>query len=158
MLPLRVHENINEFFESACLEWKQMSSRVHLPENPIYQSSWDKPLYEHIQQNLLTSASSDKEIARLLAVSSQCASDWLYAIPIPALGLKLDPMSLKVSCAVRLGSPLCHPHVCICGAMVESDGLHGLTCKKQIGRRSRHNQINDIIRRALIQSKIHAIN
>ena len=34
-----------------------------------------------------------EERARLLAVSSQSASDWLHAIPIPSLGLKLDPMS-----------------------------------------------------------------
>ena len=75
-----------------------------------------------------------------------------------SLGLKLDPMSLKVASGLRLGSKLCHPHTCICGAKVESNGWHGLTCKMQMGRRSRHDQVNDLIRRALVQAKIPAVN
>ena len=42
--------------------------------------------------------------------------------------------------------------------MVEPNGRHGLTCKMQIGRRSRHDQINDLIRRALVQGKVPAVN
>ena len=67
-------------------------------------------------------------------------------------------MTLKVTCGLRLGSPLCHPHRCICGVMVESNGRHGLTCKMQMGRRSRHDQINDLIRRSLVQGKVPAVN
>ena len=92
-----------------------------------------------------------------MAVLSQFASVWLNAVPIPALGLKLDPMSLKVASGLRLGSPLCHPHKCICGEMVEPNGHHGLTCKKQMGRRSRHDQVNDLIKRALVQGKVPAV-
>ena len=94
--------------------------------------------------------------ARLLAVSSESASDWLHALPIPSLGLHLDPTALKNACGLRLGSNLCQPHQCICGVMVERSGHHGLSCKNQIGRLSRHNEISDLVKRALVQAKIPA--
>ena len=56
-------------------------------KNPIFQSEWDKPLYEARFDLLLHSATSEAERARLLSVTSEGASDWLHAIPIPSLGL-----------------------------------------------------------------------
>ena len=114
-------------------------------------------IYEYKYQSLLHSLQSNVEKARLLAISSKSASDWLHAIPIPSLGLKLDSMSLKISCALRLGATICHPHQCICGEAVDSKGRHGLACKKQMGRKSRHDQVNDLIKRALVQAKIPAM-
>ena len=40
--------------------------------------------------------------------------------------------------------------------MVESDGLHGLSCKNQMGKWSRHNEANNLIQRALAEAKIPA--
>ena len=108
-------------------------------------------------QNLLNSSHSTKEQARLLAVSSKNASDWLNAVPIPSLGLKLDPMSLKISYALWLGTTLCHPHNCVCGKNVDPIGHQGLACKNQMGRRIRQEEVNDLIKRALVQAKIPAI-
>ena len=124
------------------------------PDNPLFQSEWDKPLYDTRFQSLLQSTTTEAERARLLAVSAPSSSDWLYAIPIPALGLHLDPMSLKIVCGLRLGSNLCHQYKCICGEMVEPNGRHGLACKKQLGRRSRHDECNKLIKRGLDQAKI----
>ena len=38
--------------------------------------------------------------------------------------------------------------------MVQPNGRHGLACKKQIGRRSRHEECNKLIKRGLDQAKI----
>ena len=141
-------------FEEAFLKWKLLSNMTCPPKNPLYQSEWDECLYEVRFKNLLNRTSSEAEIARLLAVSSPNSSDWLHAVPIPSLGLNLDPMSLKIACGLRLGSTICHPHTCICGGAVESNGRHGLACKKQMGRRSRHDEVNKLIKRALVQAKI----
>ena len=127
------------------------------PKNPLYQSEWDKCLYEVSYQNLINQTSTEAEKARLLAVSSPNSSDWLHAVPIPSLGLNLDPMSLKIACGLRLGSTICHPHTCKCGGAVESNGRHGLACKKQMGRRSRHDEVNKLIKRALVQAKIPSV-
>ena len=144
----------NNFFENAFEMWKNLSGSECLPQNPLFQSEWDKPMYETRYQVLLQSTTSDAEKARLLAVSSPHASDWLHSIPIPSLGLHLNPMSLKIAISLRLGSPLCHPYQCICGVMVQPNGRHGLACKKQLGRRSRHDECNKLIKRALDQAKI----
>ena len=156
-MPPNTGDQENSLWESACSIWKDKAAQNEIPEIAIYQSNWDKELYDLRYQRLLHSSPNIEERARLLAVSSQSASDWLHAIPIPSLGLKLDPMSLKISCGLRLGSTLCHPYQCICGANVESNGRHGLACNLQIGRRSRHGQVNDLVKRALVQAKIPAI-
>ena len=77
-------------------------------------------------------------------------------MPIPSLGLHLDPMTLKIACGLRLGSTLCHPYQCICGNQVEPNARHGLACKKQLGKWSRHNEVNNLIKRGLVQAKITA--
>ena len=79
-----------------------------------------------------------------------------HAVPIPSLGLHLDPTSLRFACGLRLGSTLCHPYQCICGTMVERNCRHGLACGRQLGRWSRHSEVNNLIKRALVQAKIPA--
>ena len=158
ILPPNMLDFKNDFWESAFGKWKIMTSQNSEPSNPSFQSSWDKEIYDYNYQNLLLSAPTKEDRARILAVSSVNSSDWLHAIPIPSLGLKLDPMTIKVSCSLRLGSPLCHQYTCVCGREVEPYGRHGLSCKLQIGRRSRHDEINSLMKRALVQAKIPAVN
>ena len=153
LLPISVRGQQCNHYESALNEWKRRSGAVDLPQNPIFQSEWDKPLYETRFNLLLQSTTSEAERARLLSVSSEGASDWLHAIPIPSLGLHLDPMSLHINCGLRLGATLCHPHECNCGEMVEPNGRHGLKCKKAWGRKMRHEEVNKLIKRGLDQAK-----
>ena len=56
--------------------------------------------------------------------------------------------------SLRLGAPLCTPHVCICGAAVDSSGVHGLSCRKSAGRGARHSTINSIVKTALNSAEI----
>ena len=62
----------------------------------------------------------------------------------------MDDNTFRVSSALRLGGDICYPHKCQCGEDISSKAYHGLKCKKSAGRLSRHNQINDIISRALV--------
>ena len=147
---------LNQHFELAVHKWKELSGLGTLPQNKIFQSEWDKGLYEKRYENLLQNTLEDSEKARILSVSSESASDWLHAVPIPSLGLHMDPITLKIACGLRLGSTLCHPFLCICGKRVESNGRHGLACGMQVGRWSRHTEVNHLIKRALVQAKIPA--
>ena len=45
-------------YESALREWKLSSGSGDLPQNPIFQSEWDKPLYEARFDLLLNSVTS----------------------------------------------------------------------------------------------------
>ena len=67
----------------------------------------------------------------------------------PTLGLLLDPDTVRISVALRLGSCVCEPHKCRCGKFVTSEGHHGLSCKLSAGRLPRHFELNDVIKRSL---------
>ena len=43
-------------------------------------------------------------------------------------------------------------------AMVDPKGRHGLSCNLQAGRKSRHDNINNLVKRALVQAKIPTTN
>uniref|UniRef100_A0A1X7TN01 Uncharacterized protein n=1 Tax=Amphimedon queenslandica TaxID=400682 RepID=A0A1X7TN01_AMPQE len=80
---------------------------------------------------------------------------WLQALPVFSLGLRLDDTTVHIGVALRLGLSVCVPHTCrLCGASVDSLGLHGLTCKK--GNRSfhRHDAVNEVVHRALSSAGI----
>ena len=148
----------NPFLEEAKHLWKQKTDQEQsaFPSGKS-QEDWDMPLCNARQKHLLSSATSMAEQARLRAVSEKGASDWLNAMPITSLGLKLSDPLLRIACGLRLGSPLCQTHTCICGEKVYPDGRHGLSCKNSAGRHSRHNNINDLIQRAFGQASISAI-
>ena len=78
------------------------------------------------------------------------------SLPLSSVGLKLDNATVRISAGLRLGAPVVRPHICVCGAMVSADGHHGLSCRRDSGRHSRCNQINDLLCRAFVSSGISA--
>jgi len=87
--------------------------------------------------------------ARILAVSSPHAGDWLRAPPITAVGLRLSYEAVRIAVAHRLGCKACEPHTCVCGKPVDVRGLHELSCRRSAPRQQRHSHLNDIIWRAI---------
>ena len=142
---------------SALSLWTEKTGIASSPPHPQWQKSWDLPLCNIRLTRLIESSSSSTEKSRLLAVSAPHSSHWLNALPIPSLGLKMDNSSFRIACALRLGSPLCHPHQCICCTWVDSSGVHGLSCKKSAGRFSRHTHVNNLIKRALESAHVPTI-
>ena len=61
LLPPRFPETSNALWELAFTRWKHKSSQNDIPEYPIYQSSWDKKIFEFNQQNLIAAAPSKEE-------------------------------------------------------------------------------------------------
>ena len=98
-----------------------------------------------------------RDRARLLSVTTKEAGVWLNALPSTTLGIRLDNDSLRIAVALRLGAAICSPHVCQCGQEVDTFGLHGLSCQRSSGRRSRHEALNEIIRRALVSAGVPSI-
>ena len=74
------------------------------------QKGWDLPVAKMVLTDLSNGATAPTTKARLLAVSSPHASDWLNAIPVPSLGLKLDDESLRIAVALRLGVQIAMPY------------------------------------------------
>ena len=84
-----------------------------------------------------------------MSASAENSSDWLHAIPVPSLGLKLDNSALRISMCLRLSSKLCHGYKCVCGSPVNHFGRHGLSCKLAQGRLPRHRIVNRILQKSL---------
>ena len=139
--------------------WSTLFPNSLLPEPPLScsQSSWDKPAITQAKQKLTDSAIDVYSKARLLAVTTPHSGDWLHARPITACNLRLDNEAVRVAVGLRLGVPLCQPHKCQCGSMIDAVGYHSLSCKKTSGRISRHQAVNDIIWRAMSKAGIPAV-
>ena len=149
---------VNIYLEEWMLSYANQprSGQPSSGEQAGKQCNWDKPIIDSDLQYLLRAQPDQLNQARLLAVSSPHSSDWLNALPLSSCGLRLNKNEIHVAIGLRLGSSLCEPHDCPCGNLVDSSGLHGLSCKHNAARFSRHHCINDVIWRALLRANIPA--
>ena len=102
--------------------------------------------------SLLNSASEHYHPARIPAAAadnSGISGDLLHALPISACGLRLSNGAVRITVGLRLGTELCQPNSCLCGAIVDTRGSHILTRSKVSGRPQRHHYLNDLIWRAM---------
>ena len=44
MIPLSYQDDHNPYYTLGCTEWMNKLGTNNLPDNPIFQSEWDKPL------------------------------------------------------------------------------------------------------------------
>jgi len=102
-------------------------------------------------------ASDDHNSARLLACSDSLSGAWLNACPITACGLRLDDNAVRVAVGIRLGVNLCTPHVCRCGQLVNARGTHGLACRMNAARQTRHALLNELVHRALVKAGVPSV-
>ncbi len=143
----------------SCLNsWSiKFQSAVPVGEAAFHQRIWDSACIQTVKEALLNNVQGPTDRARLLASQAAHSADWLHALPISAIGLRLPDEAVRVAVGMRLGVKLCEEHQCPCGAHVDTSGTHGLSCRKSAGRHQRHSLINDIIWRAMIRAKIQAV-
>ena len=121
------------------------------PRGPASHSQkvWDAYRVRSAVDSLLAEAKVVQSKARLVASRVKESGAWLSAVPISCVGLRMDDSTVRIAVGLRLGTTLCHPHLCHhCGAEVNSLGTHGLNCKRSEGRHYRHSALNDIVHRA----------
>ena len=97
-------------------------------------------------------AASPLDRARLLAATAAHGSEWIFALPITAGGLRLSNEAIRVAIGLRLDSPCAN--LTLVHAAVNARGLHELSCKRSAGRSTRHQQLNDVIWRVLRRADI----
>ena len=138
------------YTSDAILSWKSLS-HAEIPPKPAnrFQKVWDTVASISIYNDILTRCPGDAGQARLKAVNSPHAGDWLNALPIASVDLRLSDKEIRVAVGYRLGSFICQPHQCVCGSFVGARDLHGLSCRQSAPRHVRHSLINDIIWRAI---------
>ena len=129
------------------------------PERPAanLQKTWDD-IASVATANHLIARSNQIHRARLAAACMPHTAAWLQALPIPSLGLHIDDETIRIAVALRLGLPICEPHLCkLCGRSVDRLGHHGLSCTKSAGRFPRHAALNDVVKRALSSAGVPSI-
>ena len=144
------------FVDIACDLWS-LGHESPLPDSEVQcsQKVWDLAKSSTIAESLLDGASDAISRARLLASSAKGSGAWLNVLPITSLGLRMDNNSFRIAVGLRVGAPLCHPHVCQhCGSDVDCFATHGLSCRRSEGRSFRHATLNDIIHRALATAEV----
>ena len=146
---LPIHHPSDRFDGAAVMKWRQLSGTAQIPAEPARQRAWDELVVRRTYNSLLEGSTNATTRARLLGVSGSLSGAWLEALPISAIGTKLDDESTRIAVGLRLGTRVCLPHTCRCSAEVCESGLHGLDCRKSVGRFSRHSEINSIIHRSL---------
>ena len=77
---------------------------------------------------LLDLVQAQQARSRLLAVLCAESGAWFNSLPISPLGLRLSDDVVRVAVGLRLGVPICRPHLCArCGTNVEALGAYGLS-------------------------------
>ncbi len=90
-------------------------------------------------EQLLKRAENDEERTRLLEVSTKDSGAWLRALPVSALGLRMDDNTVRVAIGLRLGTAILWRHYCqLCGEEVNTLGRHALCCRNSGGRHNQH--------------------
>ena len=140
---LRGGQNVDNKVELARSLWCSLG---HLKTS---QRARNAPIVACDVWTLLGNATSDIGEARLLAFKADDGSEWIYALPISACDIRISNEAVRIAIGLRLGLNLCEHHSCPCGGAVDAKGLHGLSCKRSAGRSIGHQQINDLVWRAL---------
>jgi hypothetical protein len=158
ILPLFITAMYDNYVMEAQDLWKLISCN-DLPDDLMKckQAAWESPIFSKISSELLASSKSEICTARILANRVKESGAWLNALPSRNLGTLLDNDSFRIAIGLRMGSKLCFSHKCKCGLQVDEFGLHGLKCKKSSGRLSRHNHVNELIKRALVSGSIPCV-
>ena len=157
LLPQRLHSKSgtnDPTFTAAVSEWQKRVGSVPRTPFPSAQKVLDTPMVKIQESKVLATAPDQAGKARLIAAAAPHSGAFLHALPCAPLGTRLDNASLRIAVALRLGAPVCMPHICVCGAAVDNTGRHGLSCRKSAGRLSRHSAVNDLIKRALMSAEI----
>jgi len=161
LLPARLQAAKDSGIDAALAAWTtlaadplEVSTASTSPSPPVStaQRVWDDQCCKTQFGKLVHATSDPVDQARLLASCSPGSEDWLHAIPISSVGLKMDNATVRISAGLRLGAPFVRSHSCVCVTTVTADGHHGLSCRRGSGRHSRHHQINDLLCRAFTSS------
>jgi hypothetical protein len=112
--------------------------------------AWVMPLVNRKLEEVMSAAQTQAGRTRFKATAAPHSGDFLQAVSCSAFGTRLDEASLSIAVALRIGAKIRAPHLCVCVEQADSNGTHGLACRKSAGRHMRKNAVNDLIKRALV--------
>ena len=110
LLPTYLQSHQKLSLDSALSAWKDLASTFNNTTPPPIsvgkQRIWEDLICKSESERLLRGTTDPVERARLLAALAEGSGDWLEALPIASIGLKLDDSSVRIAVGLRLGTPL----------------------------------------------------
>src|SRR5260221_1877526 len=130
LLPPRINAHKDQYVEPAYQAWLSMGGASEpLPLETSSQRLWDKVICSTTSQAIIATNTDPIARSRCPAAGSKGSGDWLKALPLASLGLKLSDQALSITVGLRVGADIVHGHTCTCGAQGFPNGLHGLACR-----------------------------
>ena len=142
--------------DSVAERWTELGHELITTDKKPFQRYWSSAVHKALFHSLKAGAPPSR-LARILTAAQGHSGDWITAYQIAQLGTRLDDETLRISVALRVGLNVYLAQQCRCGATVQSDGLHPLSCRFSAGRFPRHSAINNIIKRSLDTAGLHSI-
>ena len=113
------------FLHTLCLQAQYapcalvIRKNLHLPQPACTrQKAWDTPIVNAAYDQLLESAPDDMSWAHLLATHTHEFGAWFNALPVSALGLRMDDGTIRVALFVPYEDPrgrnIVHCNYCTC--------------------------------------------
>jgi hypothetical protein len=158
VLPESCRQGFSEVLASVVDEFKLLNPPLDDDDlNFDSQRDLDALSWKPRLSRLVSTASSARETASILAAQEVLSRKWLEALPVPQLGTVVDDTSFNIAICLRLGIAPCVEHKCRrCSQNVTSDGTHGLSCRRSWGRSPRHSSINEEVKRGLCTARVPA--
>ena len=75
------------------------------------QRAWDAPVTTAAYNDMMSTSQSPVDQARLKAVLTPHAGDWLHAPPLTAVSLRLSDEAIRVAIGYQLGTNMSTPHM-----------------------------------------------
>ena len=117
----------------------------------------DKKPFQRYWSSAHKAGALPSRLARILTADQGHSSDWITAYQIAQFGTRLNDETLRICDALRVGLNVRLAHHCRCGATVQSDGLHRLSCRLSAGRFPRLSAIKKIIKKSFVTAGLHSI-
>ena len=161
ILPAGIDPALPSLQAAALYQWEELVQHSCDPPSgqaASKQKCWDSPVVEVQFSTILSNATDLRDQARLQACRQKESSAWLTAPPISALRLRMCNPTIRIATSLQLGSPICAPHDCThCGRRIDERGLHGLSCRRSVGRLPRHTQLNAIIKESMGSANVPSV-
>ena len=112
MLPATGGGVLDMGIDSSIRAWQALSGMVpNVVPLPTSQRSWDAYVVNLTKSEVVGALFDGPSQARLKAVMSQHSDDWLLALPLTTVGLRLSDEEIRNVAGLRLGTMLCTPHL-----------------------------------------------
>jgi hypothetical protein len=141
----------SSFFNAEVVAAQRLLDSVpHAPAHGAAAKKHSRPrivatVFEKLESNVIASAQSAKDKARINSLQGHAANAWLFSLPSShELNIRSDHFKVRVAAHLGLHFPLPLPSHCVCGEPIDAEGIHLRTCKHVGGIRP-HNMVVDVV-------------